>query len=169
MERPPSSGVSCVFCSKPIGSGGYIQFETGELFHIRCRSRQLKLTALDQGARARLAVELAKSLVHENASLRRARPTRLIAKRAPCPICGVTATLTDWRPQIEWMAVEGCPCGGFLLWTSLLDDGQLARLTAEDRDVLSQRLRQHRATGSEAWLTAGRTLIIRDQRPDRPE
>ena len=25
------------------------------------------------------------------------------------------ATGTDWRPRLEWAAVEGCPCGGFLV------------------------------------------------------
>ena len=168
---PPD--ISCVICSKPIRSGGYIQFETGDFLHIRCRSRQLQLTVLDHRDRTRLAVELAKNLVHENARLRGRPPTRLIARRNPCPVCGVTATLTDWRPHIEWMAIEGCPCSGFFVWTPLLEAGRLARLTVEDRDALSQGLRQLRATGSEAWLSARYgtvkgALIICELRPDRP-
>src|SRR5262249_62196347 len=109
---PPSpEDTTCVFCSKPIRSGGYIQFETGELFHIRCRSRQLQLAALDQRDRARLAVELAKSLAHENARLR-VRPTRLTARRDPCPVCEGTATLTDWRPHIEGWPSRGARVAG---------------------------------------------------------
>jgi hypothetical protein len=39
------------------------------------------------------------------------------------------------------MTVKDCPCDGFFVWTPLLDDGRLERLTQEDRETLSQRVR----------------------------
>ena len=71
------------------------------------------------------------------------------------------------------MAVEDCPCRGFFVWTPLLDEGPLDRLTSEDRDILRQRLRHLRATESEAWITTRDgtvmgAMIIRSERPDRP-
>ena len=62
-----------------------------------------------------------------------------------------SATLIDWRPHHNWMTVKDCPCDGFFVWTLLLDDGRLARLTPEDRETLSQRIRQLHGTESEAW------------------
>jgi hypothetical protein len=46
------------------------------------------------------------------------------------------------------MAIEDCPCRGFFVWTPLLDEGPLDRLTPEDREILRQRLRHLRATES---------------------
>jgi len=167
------SDPTCVFCSKPVRSGGFVQTPTGEVFHIHCRSRQLHLISLDRWDRARLALERATDLVEESRRQRRVKPRRLTERRDRCPVCSVSATLTDWRPTSEWMAVEGCLCHGFFAWTPLLDEGRLARLTPEDRDTLSLRLRVLRSTQSEAWLstrdgTVMGALIIRDQRPDRP-
>jgi hypothetical protein len=93
--------------------------------------------------------------------------------RHRCPVCGGPATLTDWRPRLDWMAVEECRCRGFFVWTSLLAEGRLDRLTPKDRTVLSQGIQHLRATQSEAWLTTRDgtvmgALIIRPVRPDRP-
>jgi hypothetical protein len=71
------------------------------------------------------------------------------------------------------MSVEDCPCLGFFVWTSLLDDGRLVRLTPEDREILSHRVRHIRATQTEAWLTTRDgtlmgALIIRSERPRLP-
>ena len=70
------------------------------------------------------------------------------------------------------MAFEDCPCRGFFVWTPLLDEGPLARLTPEDREILRQRLRHLRATESQAWITTRNgtrmgALIIRTERPDQ--
>ena len=51
------------------------------------------------------------------------------------------------------MTVEACLCDGFFVWTRLLDDGRLTRLTPEDRETLSQRIRHLHGTKSEAWIT----------------
>ena len=59
--------------------------------------------------------------------------------------------LTDWRPQLDWLGIEDCPCGGFFVWTPLLDEGRLAQLTPEDRETLSLRVRHLRAFQTEAW------------------
>src|SRR5262245_59263323 len=109
-SSPPPPEATCASCSKPIHPAGSIKPEPAEFFHIRCRSRQLHVAAIEHRDRSRLAIELAESLALENARLRRRAPMRLIPTHDPCPVCGVTATLTDWRPDMEWMAVEGCPC-----------------------------------------------------------
>jgi hypothetical protein len=143
----------------------------GEVFHIRCRSEQLRLRAIEQKDRARLIMErvtdLAEQTRHRHAAGLPLGPLR-------CPVCEGPATLTDWRPRLDWMAVEDCPCGGFFVWTPLLDEGRLARLAPEDREILSQRLRHLRATQTtEAWLTTRDgtvmgALLIRTVRPDGP-
>jgi len=145
--------------------------KTGEFIHLRCRSQQLHLMALDEGDRASLAIERATDLVQETRRLRSTQPTRLTARRDRCPVCGGRATLVDWRPHLEWPAVDGCPCGGYFVWTPLLDEGRLTWLTPEDRGSLSERLWHLRATQSEAWLstregTVMGALIIRSERPD---
>jgi hypothetical protein len=103
----------------------------GEVFHIRCRSEQLRLRAIEQKDRARLIMErvtdLAEQTRHRHAAGLPLGPLR-------CPVCEGPATLTDWRPRLDWMAVEDCPCGGFFVWTPLLDEGRLARLAPEDRE-----------------------------------
>jgi hypothetical protein len=87
-------------------------------------------------------------------------------------VCSGPATLTDWRPQVDWTAIEDCGCNGFFVWTPLFDEGRLGRLTPEDRETLSQRIRHLHGSESEAWLatrdgTAMGVLIIRSERPDR--
>jgi hypothetical protein len=87
-------------------------------------------------------------------------------------VCEELATVTDWRPRLNWLVVENCPCIGFFVWGPLWEDGRLTRLTAEDRNTLIGRIRDHRARQSEAWLTTRSgavtgALIIRDARPDR--
>jgi hypothetical protein len=142
----------------------------GDVSHIRCRSEELGLRATEQKDRARLIVALVTDLAEQT---RHRRAAGLPLGRHRCPVCGGPATLTDWRPRLDWMAVEDCPCRGFFAWTPLLDEGRLTRLTREDRAILSQRVRHHRATESEAWLTTRDgtvmgALIIRTVRPDGP-
>ena len=150
LPVPPDP--TCAICSKPIRSG-FIHNKGGEAIHIRCRTQQLQVDALDQGDRARLAIERATDLVGETRRRRSAQFTGRNRQREPCPVCRGSATLTDWRPHLNWMTVENCPCDGFFVWTPLLDDGRLDRLTQEDRETLSQRIGHLRLTESEAWLT----------------
>jgi hypothetical protein len=93
-------------------------------------------------------------------------------RRRPCPICGLPAIVTDWRPRLEWIVVEDCSCGGFFLWTGLPQD-RLANLSAADRDDLAARIRKFRAMGHEVWgaTTDGTPhgpLVVRTARPDWP-
>ena len=94
---------------------------------------------------------------------RRRRSAQRTGRTRPherCPVCRASATLTDWRPHANWMTVEDCACEGFFVWTPLLDDGRLTRLTPEDRETLSQRIRHLHGTKSEAWLaTPGRHRV----------
>jgi non-ribosomal peptide synthetase component F len=88
-------------------------------------------------------------------------------------VCAEPAVRTDWRPHLDWTTVEECACRGFFVWTPLLNEGRLGRMTQEDRDTLKQRLRDLRAAGVEAWLTTRDqtvmgALLIRTERPDRP-
>jgi hypothetical protein len=145
----------------------------GEAVHIRCRNEELRLRAIEQGDRARLAIERATDLAEETRRRRLGQPTKLTGQDNRCPVCAGLATLTDWRPRLDWMTVEDCLCRGFFVWTALLDEGRLARLTPKDRETLSQRVRHARDSGVEVWLTTrDRTkmgaLLIRTGRPDRP-
>jgi hypothetical protein len=87
-----------------------------------------------------------------------------------CPICGITATLTDWRPGLAWIVVEGCPCTGYFLWAPLLP--RLWFMGAEGRESLSHRIRDLRATGSEAWVSTRHgtpedpSVVVSDRRSD---
>jgi len=173
MEPPLPPDLICVRCSKPIQSSGYLVSPSGEASHIRCRSRDLQQTALEEHDRARRAIDRAAGLVGETMRRRQGSPSIPPAlTRQPCPLCGEPATLIDWRPALDWMTVDECPCNGYFVWMPLISDGRLARLTPEDRDTLSGRIRALRLTG-EAWLTtrdgtAMGALILRDERPDRP-
>jgi hypothetical protein len=91
---------------------------------------------------------------------------------SPCPVCSRQATVTDWRPTLDWFAVEGCGCGGFFVWVRLLE-GRLAGLTLAEREDLTRRVQWLRGRGREAWLvtvdgTLHGELVVRDVRPDRP-
>jgi hypothetical protein len=127
---------------------------------------------MEQQVRAELALAWT-TAVAEEARLRTvAQPAGLTRRGDRCPVCGGPATLTDRPPHIDWTTVEDCPCDGFSVWTPLLDEDRLARLTPEDRGTLSQRLRHLRATESEAWLTTRDgtvmgALLIRSGRPDQ--
>ena len=169
---PVPPDPTCAIWSKPIRSG-FIHTKGGEAIHIRCRTQQLHLDALDQWDRTRLAIERATDLAKEKRRRRLAQNRGLTRQHDRCPVCRGPATLTDWRPHLNWMTVEDCTCDGFFIWTPLLDDGRLDRLTSEDREILGQRLRHLRATESEAWLatrdgTVMGALIIRTVRPDGP-
>ena len=53
---PVPPDPTCAIWSKPIRSG-FIHTKGGEAIHIRCRTQQLHLDALDQWDRTRLAIE----------------------------------------------------------------------------------------------------------------
>jgi hypothetical protein len=159
-----TTGPACALCSKPFVSGSLIRFEHGEFVHVYCRTRVLEAAAMDQVARADALQERAARLVAEIAHQRRVR------RREACPLCGEPAAMPDSRPNIPWIAVDGCGCGGFLVWTALLD-ARVPRLTGDEREALSSRIRILRKRGVEAWLatrdgTPGGEIVIRDERPD---
>ena len=88
-----------------------------------------------------------------------------------CVLCGGAATVTDWAPVATWLAVEGCQCGGFLVWTPVWDS-RLTDMSDMERQDLSERIRAARARGSEAWVgsTDGQVtgpLVISQSGPRR--
>ena len=88
-----------------------------------------------------------------------------------CPICRHAATVTDWRPSVDWIAVEECSCDGYFVRASVFT-GRLPKLSAADRRELALRIREFRGMGHEAWcLTTDGTvdgpLLVRTERPDR--
>jgi hypothetical protein len=32
-----------------------------------------------------------------------------------CAVCASPASVTEWRPLDDWLAVEGCPCNDFFI------------------------------------------------------
>jgi hypothetical protein len=84
-----------------------------------------------------------------------------------CAVCASPATITDWRPFEDWLAVEGCPCNGFFirrwLWA-----GPLRRMRRPDREALGLRIQAWRANGREAWVStedaADGRIVISGQR-----
>jgi hypothetical protein len=170
-ETPPV----CPVCSKVVQSGTLVLYEDGHLFHVRCRSRTLELTAMEEADRARVARQRAERLLEE-ARRRRTRPqstlpSHMPAKPGTCPVCGHPATGTDWRPRVDWIAIEGCSCHGFFLWAGLLED-RLAELVETQRQDLAARIRSVRAMGREAWCTTSDgtltgPLVVRSEHPDR--
>jgi hypothetical protein len=76
------------------------------------------------------------------------------AATASCAICASPATITDWWPLEDWLAVEGCPCNGFFI-RKWLWAGRLRRMRKADRETLSARIRTWRAAGRDAWVSTG--------------
>jgi hypothetical protein len=96
-----------------------------------------------------------------------------MARETPgsCPICNHAASVTDWRPRLDWVAVEDCPCGGFFVWARLLEL-RLPRLSPTERVALAADIPRFRAMNKEAWLTTANEgvfgpVVILTQRPDR--
>jgi hypothetical protein len=174
MTHPPSPSPAdpvCILCSKPIRFGGFVHTYAGQYMHIRCRSQKLHLTVLDEGERARRAVERATSLIRDAARRRQTVPLWPLPRRDRCPLCGALATLTSWRPQFEWMGVEGCTCGGFFV-TSFVVTGVLPDLAPSARQEVIRHVQAQRATRREVWLTttdgtSTGDLVTRGERPDR--
>jgi hypothetical protein len=164
----------CPVCSKSIRSGTLVLYELGDLFHVSCRSRTLELAAMEEVDRAR-ATQARSARVLEDAERSRTRrqsslPMRGPSKSSLCPICRQPATITDWRPSVDWLAIEGCSCHGYFLWAGM--DGALETLTEGDRMELAARIRKCRAMGYEAWCatvdgTTDGPVVVRTERPDR--
>jgi len=172
LSPPVPPDPPCAVCATPIRSGGFFQTKMGEFVHIRCRIEEHRPRTTEQHDRARLAIERTTDLAEQTRRRSVASPRRLTQQDGRCPVCAGPATLTDWRPNADWMTVEGCACLGFFVWTSLLDANRLARLTREDRETLSQRVQDFRAAQTEAWLTTRDStvmgaLIIRSERPEQ--
>jgi len=89
----------------------------------------------------------------------------------PCPLCGEPATLIDRHPGVEWIAIEGCACGGYFVWADLLAVRRLKSLPSHERATLQARIVELRAMVRRAWLTTGNgridgPLVVRAERPD---
>ena len=162
-SRYPPQNPVCQFCAKPIESGSYAVLPHGKRLHVRCRSPILEAEAMEAVAREAPQPRTAR-LMEQNLELRRAR------RLDRCPVCGEPASILDWRPSVPWLAVDGCRCDGSFVWTALVET-RLPGLSAEDRALLSARIRSLRKTGKEAWLltdddTPGGALVLSDQRPE---
>jgi len=85
-----------------------------------------------------------------------------------CALCTSAATITDWGPVQDWLAIEGCPCGGFFIEKSLWD-GRLLTMPTSDREAFAARLRAWRATRREAWVSTTDGTVARFViSPERP-
>jgi hypothetical protein len=164
----------CAACSKPIRSGSLVMYEHGELFHLRCRTRIRLLSSLETLDRAQTVRQRAGRLIDEARQKQDAPQfqTETGDRRfAACPLCAHSATVTDWRPGAEWIAIEECPCRGYFVWAPLLAE-RVRGLPARNREDLAHRIRAFRAMGHEAWLTTldatvTGPVVIRTARPDR--
>ena len=127
------------------------------------------MTAIEQVDRAKVAHEDAAHLL-DDSQRARAERRRLCSATEACPLCAHPATIVDWRPSVDWVVVEDCPCDGFFIRASLLD-ARLPTLPEEERQELARRVREFRVAGLEAWCTTsdgGRALRVSSVRPDRP-
>jgi hypothetical protein len=102
--------------------------------------------------------------------MRRTRNSRGAAEANWCPLCRQRATVTDWRPRADWLAIEGCSCGGYFLRAGLLSGGLGS---PAERLALAVSVRGFRAMDREVWLAmadgaTGGPLVVRTERPDRP-
>src|SRR5262249_33086953 len=141
VPMPPLSPLvppdpTCAICSKPI-VGGYLQTEAGEYYHLRCQSQQLRLNALDQTDRARLAVELATDLMQENARLR--------SEGVPFTLAG---HVRSWDPKTRTLWIHHHRM-------TVRPDVRVPDLKADDGITVSGFLRE----GSASWVV----LAVRTQ------
>jgi hypothetical protein len=126
--------------------------------------------AIDGSNRAQTAPARAASLLDE-ATERRTRRS-VVRTKTPtpgrCPLCRHSATVIDWRPGLDWVTVNGCPCGTFFVHAGLLDE-RLPAISPEVRETLSRSIQEFRAMKHEAWLTTTTgapdgTLVVRTTR-----
>ena len=84
-----------------------------------------------------------------------------------CAVCASPASVTEWRPLDDWLAVEGCPCNDFFI-SKWLWAGRLRSMRKLDREELSARIQAWRANGREAWVStedgAGGRVVISGHR-----
>jgi hypothetical protein len=105
-----------------------------------------------------------------SAALEHPRPSRR-ATGGVCPFCDGRATVTDWRPGVDWLVVENCACSGFFLWAELTK-ARLTKLARNRRKQLALQIRGLRASGHAAWCatedgTKTGLLIVRAERSER--
>jgi hypothetical protein len=61
-------------------------------------------------------------------------------------------TIVDWRPLHDWLAVEGCRCGGFFIWSRVWT-WRLPVLPPSKREAWAARVRTSRVGGREVYLS----------------
>jgi hypothetical protein len=89
-----------------------------------------------------------------------------------CLLCTQPGLVTDWSPVQDWLAVEGCRCGGFFAWKGVWGE-RVLRLRVPARRELAARIRALVAAGREAWLatadgTATGPLYVHARRLEMP-
>jgi hypothetical protein len=138
--------ITCPRCSKPLRDNSVALLRQGELLHVRCRSQEVTLEAMEARDRAQRAWGTSARLAAKIAHQRLARSGSV--SPTDCPLCGAAATFAFARD--EWVGVTDCSCGGFHVWVWLVP--HLPRLSASARSTLSRRISALRRHGSEAWL-----------------
>jgi hypothetical protein len=91
----------------------------------------------------------------------------------PCPLCEEPARVVDGLAPVEWLMIEGCPCGGFGAWADLVSARRLKYLHPVERGRLQARVRNLRALNQAAWLVTADgqldgPLVVLAERTDRP-
>jgi hypothetical protein len=76
----------------------------------------------------------------------------VMAALGVCRVCAHPATVVDWMPIEAWVAVEGCPCGGFFIGKTLWEE-RLPGMAKTERQELAARIRESRTGGREAWIS----------------
>jgi hypothetical protein len=85
-----------------------------------------------------------------------------------CALCRHVVTIAD-GPFLDWLIIEGCPCGGYFVWKAVWEF-RLPHMTDVERQNLTFRVRSPRVKNREAWIyTADGTvyspLVVESERP----
>lgn len=145
---PRADDPLCPLCMTPLRSG-VVFLAHGRVFHVACHAGFRALERRDGGRRTAREGDAGTAPADGGDLPASTSPWGARTIRA-CPLCGLAATVTDWRPGVDWVVVEGCACGGFFVSAPLFE-GRLATLSEADRRALALRIRWFRAKGREAW------------------
>ena len=158
--------VICPRCSKPIRDNSVVLLRQGELFHVRCRSQEVNLEAMETVDRAQRAWGHSAKLAAGLVRLQIARSGS--AHAGGCPLCGATATIA--YASDEWTAVTVLVRARRLSdedepsrWVPPPKHDLCAGLVQRAAGAFQRRLADHRESRSGIELDhVGRTLIEPD-------
>jgi hypothetical protein len=86
-----------------------------------------------------------------------------------CPLCRQVAIVAAWSSGPDWLAIQGCPCGGYFVWRPVWQV-RMPQLTDLERQNLTFRVRSHRVKYREVWVstadgTVDGVLVVESHRP----